>query len=94
MKKKTKSKAIKDLYLDRPTSHGGWPGGHSGSYTDADTPVYKQIADYLKAMGLADDDNPRARLAESTSEYNVYDPFFINENKIRDLIRESIKRLL
>ena len=74
MKKKTKSKAIKDLYLDRPTSHGGWPGGHSGSYTDADTPVYKQIADYLKSMGLADDDNPRARLAESSAQYNMFEP--------------------
>ena len=84
MKKKRKSKAIKDLYLDRPTSHGGWPGGHSGSYTDADTPVYKQIAQYLKDMGLADDDNPRARLSESTSEYNVYDPLSLQEpvNKI------------
>ena len=84
MKKKRKSKAIKDLFLDRPTSHGGWPGGHSGSYTDADTPVYKQIAQYLKDMGLADDDNPRARLAESTSEYNVYDPLSLADpvNKI------------
>ena len=79
MKKKTKSKAIKDLYLDRPTSHGGWPKGHSGSYRDPDTPVYKQIANYLKDMGLADDDNPRARLAEAY---------------LRSLIRESIKRLL
>ena len=69
---KRKSKAIKDLYLDRPTSHGGWPGGHSGSYTDADTPVYKQIADYLKSMGLADDDNPRARLAESNQKFNMF----------------------
>ena len=110
MKKKRKSKAIKDLYLDRPTSHGGWPDGHSGSYTDPDTPVNQQIANYLKAMGLVDDDNPRARLSESTSEYNVYDPlslqdsvnkiingyepFFVNENKIRSIIRESIKRLL
>ena len=79
MKKKTKSKAIKDLYLDRPTSHGGWPEGHSGSYRDPDTPVYKQIANYLKAMGLADDDNPRARLSEA---------------HLRFLIRDSIKRLL
>ena len=78
-KRKTKSKSIKDLYLDRPTSHGGWPGGHEGGYTDKDTPVYKQIANYLKAMGLADDDNPRARLSEA---------------RLRSLIRESIMRLL
>ena len=71
-RKKKVSRAIKDLYLDRPTSHGGWPGGHEGGYTDKDTPVYKQIADYLKAMGLADDDNPRARLAESNQKFNMF----------------------
>ena len=74
-----KRNAIKDLYLDRPTSHGGWPGGHSGSYRDNKKPVYKQIADYLKAMGLVDDDNPRAVLAESV---------------LRQMIIESIRRRL
>ena len=74
-----KRNAIKDLYLDRPTSHGGWPGGHSGSYTDNKTPVYKQIANYLKSMGLIDDNNPRAVLSET---------------KIRTMIRDSIRRLL
>lgn len=74
-----KRNAIKDLYLDRPTSHGGWPGGHSGSYRDSKKPVYKQIADYLKAMGLVDDNNPRAVLAESM---------------IRQMIIESIRRRL
>ena len=74
-----KRNAIKDLYLDRPTSHGGWPGGHSGSYTDNKKPVYKQIADYLKSMGLIDDNNPRAVLSET---------------KIRTMIRDSIRRLL
>lgn len=76
---KKRRNAIKDLYLDRPTSHGGWPDGHSGSYKDPNTPVNKQISDYLKAMGLIDDGNPRAVLSE---------------NRIRFLIRESIKRLL
>lgn len=71
-KRKKKSKAIKDLFLDRPTSHGGWPDGHKGSYTDPDTPVYKQIADYLKSMGLVDDDNPRARLAEALGQDDDY----------------------
>ena len=62
---KKKRNAIKDLYLDRPTSHGGWPGGHQGGYTDTKKPVNKQISDYLKAMGLIDDDSPRARLSEA-----------------------------
>ena len=74
-----KKNAIKDLFLDRPTSHGGWPDGHSGGYTDKKKPVYKQIADYLKSMGLVDDENPRAVLAES---------------KIRELIIQSIRRRL
>jgi len=76
MKKKRKTnQAIKDLHLDKPTSHGGWPHGHSGGYTDSSTPVNKQIADYLEAMGLIDDSNPRAKLSE---------------NKLRDLIREVL----
>ena len=74
-----KRSIIKDLYLDRPTSHGGWPDGHSGSYRDNKTPVNKQISDYLKAMGLLEDDNPRAVLAESV---------------IRQMIIESIRRRL
>ncbi len=74
-----KRSIIKDLYLDRPTSHGGWPDGHSGSYRDNKTPVNKQISDYLKAMGLLEDDNPRAVIAEST---------------IRQMIVESIRRRL
>tara|TARA_B100001093_G_C26853981_1_gene1026497 strand:+ start:3560 stop:4408 length:849 start_codon:yes stop_codon:yes gene_type:complete len=93
VKKKTKSKAIKDLYLDRPTSHGGWPGGHSGSYRDPNTPVYKQIAQYLKDMGLADDDNPRARLSESPDQFNMYQPLSLQEplNKAIKAIIDIIK---
>ena len=77
MKKKRKTKqAIKDLHLDKPTSHGGWPDGHPGSYTDPNKPVHKQIADYLNDMGLVDDSNPRARLSE---------------DKIRSLVREALE---
>ena len=78
-KKKNKSSSLKSLFLDRPTSHGGWPDGHPGSFTDPSTPVYKQIANYLKAMGLIDEDNPRARLSE---------------NKLRGLIRCCISEAL
>ena len=63
-KKKTKSSKLKDLYLDRPTSHGGWPRGHSGSYRDNKTPVYKQIAQYLEDMGLLESPD-HAVLSES-----------------------------
>lgn len=92
-RKKKVSKAIKDLYLDRPTSHGGWPGGHEGGYTNKDKPVYKQIADYLTAMGLADEDNPRARLAESSGQFNMYEPLSLQNpiNKVIHAIIGSIK---
>ena len=43
---------IKSLYLDRPTSHGGWPEGPSKSFT-SNKPVNVQISDWLKSMGLA-----------------------------------------
>jgi len=61
-KKKASSKKIKDLYLDRPTSHGGWPSGHRGGWIDK-TPVNVQIANYLKSMGLLEDPE-HARLSE------------------------------
>jgi len=40
-----------NLFLDKPTSHGGWPEGPSRSAYD-DTPVNKKISDYLKSLGL------------------------------------------
>ena len=70
MKKKTKKrttanrKKLKQLYLDRPTSHGGWPHGHPGGYVDNKRPVNVQIADYLEDMGLLED-VPHARLSEA-----------------------------
>ena len=41
----------KNLYLDRPTSHGGWPEGPSKSYT-SNKPVNVQISDWLKGMSM------------------------------------------
>jgi len=70
-----KNKTIKALHLDKPTSHGGWPDGHSGSFTDPDTPVNVQISKWLIDMGLAED-NDNARLSEA---------------KIRQLIRKVLK---
>ena len=51
--KRTKQKKIKDLHLDKDTSHGGWPGGHKGSWNDK-TPVRIQIKNWLDKMGLLD----------------------------------------
>lgn len=62
-KKNPATKKIKDLYLDRKTSHGGWPDGHGGGWIDR-TPVNIQIRDYLKSMGLLEDPD-HARLSEA-----------------------------
>jgi len=40
-----------NLFLNQDTSHGGWPEGPSRS-AYSDTPVNKQISDYLKSIGL------------------------------------------
>ena len=73
-KKKTKSSKLKDLYLDRPTSHGGWPGGNMGSYRDSGTPVYKQIAKYLEDMGLLE----------------APDNAVLSEQKLRQIVRRFL----
>lgn len=62
-KKNPPRKKIKDLHLDKKTTHGGWPGGHGGSWIDK-TPVNVQIANYLKSMGLLEDPD-HARLSEA-----------------------------
>ena len=53
----------KELMLDRPTSHGGWPNGGNNSW-QGDKPVNDIIYDYLKSMGLIDD-VPHGKLSES-----------------------------
>jgi hypothetical protein len=60
-RKKRKS-LRKELFLDRPTSHGGWPGGGNNSWIGK-KPVKDIIYDYLEAMGLTDD-VPHAKLSE------------------------------
>ena len=65
MKNKKRTSIIKDLHLDKPTSHGGWgPDSDNGSWNDK-TPVNIQISNWLKSMGLADDTRETARLSES-----------------------------
>jgi hypothetical protein len=60
-KKKRKS-LRKELFLDRPTSLGGWPQGGNNSWT-GDKPVKDIIYDYLDSMGLTAD-VPHAKLSE------------------------------
>jgi|7_EtaG_2_1085326.scaffolds.fasta_scaffold144281_1 hypothetical protein len=65
--KKKKRNTIEDLQLDKPTSHGGWPGGENRGWIASDKrSVAKIISDYFKDMGLAPDNLPtHARLSES-----------------------------
>jgi len=65
---------IKNLMLDRPTSHGGWPDGHPGGFTDKKRPVHVQIADYLKSMGLLE----------------VEEDIVLSEQKLRQIIRKVL----
>jgi len=46
---------VKNLMLDKETSHGGWPEGPSKSYT-SDEPVNKQITKWLKGMSMMEDE--------------------------------------
>ena len=64
MPKKRKNRDLrKKLFLDRPTSHGGWPNGKNNSWS-GDKPVNDIIYDYLEDMGLTAD-VPHARLSET-----------------------------
>jgi len=53
-KSKTTNKLLKDLMLDKPTSHGGWPEGENRGWLPGSKPVNQQIGDYLTSMGLAE----------------------------------------
>ncbi len=63
MAKKKRKSLRKELFLDRPTSHGGWPNGGNNSW-QGNKPVKDIIYDYLEAMGLTADVS-HARLSES-----------------------------
>mgnify|MGYP001224753846 FL=1 len=62
MAKKKRKSLRKELFLDRPTSHGGWPNGGNNSWLGK-KPVKDIIYDYLESMGLTAD-VPHARLSE------------------------------
>ena len=63
MSKSKRSKKRKKLMLDRPTSHGGWPGNANTSWL-GNKPVNDIIYDYLESMGLTAD-VPHAKLSEA-----------------------------
>lgn len=63
MRRKKRNNLRKELFLDRETSHGGWPNGNNSDWLGR-KPVNNIIYQYLEDMGLADD-VPHARLSES-----------------------------
>lgn len=78
MARKKRKSLRKELFLDRPTSHGGWPNTEDNSDWLGRKPVNNIIYQYLEDMGLADD-VPHAKLSE---------------NKIKIMILESLARYL
>jgi hypothetical protein len=44
----------KNLHLDKPSSHGGWPSGPSKSFT-SNKPVMKQISSWLEDMAMLEE---------------------------------------
>ena len=68
-KKSTKKTKIKDLHLDKDSSHGGWPSGPSRGWIDK-RPVNVQIADYLEKMGMLESPT-HARLSEQQIRFLV-----------------------
>ena len=69
----------KNMFLDRPTSHGGWPEG------EYDPPVNDRIYNYLKSMGMIQEHTRRyltqiireelqANLKESSAPMPYYPP--------------------
>tara|TARA_B100000700_G_scaffold200561_1_gene220674 strand:+ start:77845 stop:78858 length:1014 start_codon:yes stop_codon:yes gene_type:complete len=53
----------KNLMLDRPTSHGGWPGGPN-DWWGGNKSVSDTIYDYLKDMGLVAESDLRKLISE------------------------------
>lgn len=71
MARKKRKQLRKELFLDQPTSHGGWPNGENNSWI-GNKPVKDIIYDYLESMGLADD-VPHARLSEEKIRTLIYE---------------------
>ena len=78
---KKRSSIIKDLHLDKPTSHGGWGSDADSGGWNNKTPVNQQIANWLTSMGLADSERKTARLSEQDLR-----------NMIRTILLEKIYR--
>ena len=75
----------KNTYLDRPTSHGGWPVGHPGGYTDSVTPVYKQIRNYLESMGLMRKEEKKEKEPKELKEIRA----LVREMLLQEVLRED-----
>jgi hypothetical protein len=74
--KKKRISLKKELFLDRPTSHGGWPNGGNNSWV-GDKPVADIIYDYLESMGLTAD-VPHAKLSEAKIKKLIKDSLIRN----------------
>jgi hypothetical protein len=67
----------KSLYLDRPTSHGGWPEG------EYDPPINDRIFNYLKDMGLVQEAHLRNVIRGLIKEIDVSADFDVSTPRSR-----------
>jgi len=78
----------KRLYLDRPTSHGGWgPESGNGSWNNS-MPVSDQIYNWLESMGLADEVS-HGRLSES----GIRKIQIIAEANVKQMQKKTLKKI-
>lgn len=75
----------KKMFLDRPTSHGGWPEG------EYDPPVQDRIYGWYKSMGMMPESEEMGEADEYVSERGNH--MRITESMLRRIIREEYSRL-
>lgn len=88
----------KNMFLDRPTSHGGWPAG------EYDPPVNDRIYNYLRSMGLMTNEDVRYYVRQILSELKTDDELssdtvplsttVVNSGGFEKLTDEFVKRVI
>jgi hypothetical protein len=72
----------KNMHLDMPTSHGGWPEG------EYDPPVADRLYSWYKKMGMMQEDDDQAEYIEQKEK-----SMRITESRLRRIIREEYSRM-
>lgn len=84
----------KNMYLDRPTSHGGWPEG------EYDPPVNDRIYNYLRSMGLMTNEDIRYCVRQilwelkTDEEFDAVQLSSVKSGGFETLTDEFLKRVI